>query len=195
MSRGTLAVESNLSGIEEYLGGGFKTFIYSDRPNFIEISDEVDYIEVPIGCYIYTHVPVHERANMALKHIEHTDVIFDEEEYLEGAVVSVSKSNKIRSDKVFTKGVKYDGDKNRYDLLPWDGIDKIAEVLTFGAKKYDDNNWIKVDNAENRYFAAAMRHLVAWKKGEKTDPESGISHLAHAGACLLFLDYFDGGVE
>lgn len=89
------------------------------------------------------------------------------------------------------EGQKLDGDKNRWDLLPYEVVEDIVKVLTFGAKKYDDNNWQKVTPAKPRYFAAAMRHMVSWFGGEKLDPESGINHLAHASCCLLFLIWGD----
>jgi hypothetical protein len=45
-------------------------------------------------------------------------------------------------------------------------------------------------DAERRYFAAAIRHMVAWKSGELNDSETGVSHLAHAATNLLFMLYF-----
>lgn len=90
-----------------------------------------------------------------------------------------------------TEGMKYDGGKPRWDLLPMDVLEEVVEILTMGARKYTPDNWKYVDNAENRYYAALMRHLVAWRKGEKMDPESGKNHLAHVGCCLIFLHYFD----
>jgi len=38
-----------------------------------------------------------------------------------------------------------------------------------------------------RPFAALMRHMWAWWGGEGKDPETGMSHLWHACACLAFL--------
>ena len=32
-----------------------------------------------------------------------------------------------------------------------------------------------------------LRHIFAWASGERVDAESGLSHLAHAGANVLFL--------
>ncbi|MEM9424514.1 MAG: dATP/dGTP diphosphohydrolase domain-containing protein [Spirochaetota bacterium] len=40
---------------------------------------------------------------------------------------------------------------------------------------------------EARYAAAAMRHLASYLKGQQTDSESGLSHVAHAACCCLFL--------
>ena len=86
-----------------------------------------------------------------------------------------------------TKGVKYDSEKNRYDLIPADALDEIVKNLTYGSKKYSDENWRLVDNPEKRYFAAAQRHLWAWKRGEKIDPENGISNLAAAAVNVMFI--------
>lgn len=88
-------------------------------------------------------------------------------------------------------GRKFDHGKLRWDLLPWPEVGEAVEVLTFGALKYEDDNWKKVDLPRARYFAAALRHLIAWWGGERKDPESGRSHLAHAVCCLLFLMWFD----
>lgn len=84
-------------------------------------------------------------------------------------------------------GRKFDGGKLDYTLVPFEALDDIVEVLMFGAKKYDRDNWRHVDNAMQRYTAAAFRHLTAYNKGEATDPETGISHLAHVGCCILFM--------
>jgi hypothetical protein len=76
--------------------------------------------------------------------------------------------------------------KPRLELVPWAAVSEIAEVLTFGAAKYDANNWCR-GARWGRYFAALCRHIFAWWSGEEKDPETGKSHLAHAGCCLLFL--------
>lgn len=91
-------------------------------------------------------------------------------------------------------GEKFDDGKVRWDLINLKVIEPFAKVLTFGAKKYEDDNWKKVDNAKKRYFAALLRHISAWQNGEITDPESNISHLAHAMCNIYFLMYFDENV-
>lgn len=82
---------------------------------------------------------------------------------------------------------KYDAGKARWDLLPLRSLSAVVDVLTYGAAKYEPENWRTVPDARARYTAAAMRHLVAWQLGEASDPESGLPHLAHASCCLLFL--------
>lgn len=89
-------------------------------------------------------------------------------------------------------GRKDDGGKPRWDLMSPVLLNGIARVLTFGANKYADRNWEKGIKF-GRVFAALMRHLWAWWGGELTDPETGESHLYHAGCCLMFLAHFEDG--
>lgn len=84
-------------------------------------------------------------------------------------------------------GEKDDSQKTRFSLVPAEALSDVIDVLEFGAKKYGAENWRKVDNAQERYFNAAMRHLLAWRKGESSDDESGLPHLAHAATCLMFM--------
>ena len=82
---------------------------------------------------------------------------------------------------------KHDHGKPAWDLLPFEQVGEIVEVLTVGARKYSGEGWKRTPDASSRYFAALMRHLAAWRSGEAADPETGLRHLAHAGACLLFI--------
>lgn len=85
-----------------------------------------------------------------------------------------------------TGGVKFDGDKPRMDLLDPYAIEQLSRVLTFGARKYAAHNWRK-GIRKSRLLAAALRHLFAYLRGEDQDPESGLSHAAHAMCCCMFL--------
>lgn len=92
-------------------------------------------------------------------------------------------------------GTKNDGKKPRWSLLPKGTVEQVIAVLEFGAAKYQVDNWQHVDDPERRYYDAAMRHLEAWWRGEKDDPESKLPHLAHAVCCLLFLMWFHRKAE
>lgn len=89
-------------------------------------------------------------------------------------------------DKVGNGALKELGDKPRIDLVPSEMIEGIADVLTYGAKKYDDHNWRKGIPFSVTY-AAAMRHLLKFHKGIDLDAESGLHHLKHAACNILML--------
>lgn len=64
----------------------------------------------------------------------------------------------------------------------------MSKILTFGSIKYSAGNWATGDGFEwSRLYGALLRHMVAWASGEDNDPESGLSHLYHAGCMLAFL--------
>ncbi len=114
----------------------------------------------------------------------------------EGKLTSAQKQQMDDAAKAFaikqsqtatTGGRKFDGGKLRYGLIPPLAQAEMVKVLTFGAEKYEPDNWKKVPDSKTRYFDALERHVWAWKMGEEIDPESGIHHLAHAMCCLAFL--------
>lgn len=84
------------------------------------------------------------------------------------------------------EGKKYDGGKPRMDLLPPKAIAEVAKVLAFGAEKYAPENWRKLEDLQNRYTGASLRHVFAHMDKERLDKETHLSHLAHAICCLLF---------
>ena len=94
-----------------------------------------------------------------------------------------------------TTGVKFDKDKPQWSLLPFKALREVVDVLTYGAKKYAPDNWKKVPSAKQRYIDAGFRHFTAYAAGEKLDPETGKSHIAHAICCLLYLLAFEIGED
>jgi hypothetical protein len=91
----------------------------------------------------------------------------------------------------YVAGTKHDQGKRRYSLLPWRAVEAVVDVLEYGAVKYAPEGWRQVKDADRRYFDAALRHLLAWRGGERDDAESALPHLAHAACCVLFLLAFD----
>ena len=96
----------------------------------------------------------------------------------------------ITADKVTNEPCKKDGDlkadsgKLRYDLLPIDALEGLAQIFTYGSMKYEDYNWLKSEHPE-RYYAAMMRHLAEVQRGNYIDPESKLLHIDHALTCLV----------
>lgn len=83
-------------------------------------------------------------------------------------------------------GKKFDGEKNKMELLPPFALEKIAEIFSFGSIKYNAWNWSN-GLKYSRLYGSLMRHMNAWYRGELTDPESNKSHLYHAGCNIMML--------
>lgn len=88
------------------------------------------------------------------------------------------------------EGTKNDHGKLRYDLIPVEGLEALAEVYTIGASKYADRNW-ELGIKFGRVYAAMLRHAVRWLAGESYDPVDGQHHLASVAWCALALITFE----
>lgn len=87
-------------------------------------------------------------------------------------------------------GRKFDGGKSQLSLLSTPALLELTKVLEMGAIKYGRGNW-REGFVWSRVYDAALRHLLAYNNGERIDPESGLSHLNHSMANLMFLIHFE----
>lgn len=77
-------------------------------------------------------------------------------------------------------------------LLPARPLRAVVAAIEHGALKYKPWNWQDTSKNEQRIselMAALMRHVTAAADPVETDydDESGLHHIAHAGACVLIL--------
>lgn len=92
-------------------------------------------------------------------------------------------------------GAKLDDGKIQPYLMMY-GFSKalkaVAEVTTYGAKKYSPNGWASVRDPIPRYSNAKVRHMLDGVT-ELHDPESGLLHAAHeAWNALAVLEFMLG---
>lgn len=86
--------------------------------------------------------------------------------------------------------LRYNADKPRYDLLEPYAIEKLVEVFSKGASKYEPYNWMK-GMPWSTMVASLKRHLAAFEKGEDFDKETGLLHMAHcAWNALGIVSYY-----
>lgn len=85
--------------------------------------------------------------------------------------------------------VKDDNDKLRLDLVPLEVLAPLALVREFAYGKYGKagmESWDKIE--DERYFAALLRHLVAYQEdNEAEDEESGLPAIYHVLCNAAFL--------
>lgn len=83
-------------------------------------------------------------------------------------------------------GEKHDIGKPMIELIDPSFLLVLGDVLSYGAAKYEPENWRKGIPA-GRLYGALQRHLIAFQNGEDMDQESGLPHLGHAACELMFL--------
>jgi hypothetical protein len=78
---------------------------------------------------------------------------------------------------------------NKLPLHLWPTTATAMGCLAFlhGALKYGKHNWRDAGVRATTYLDALYRHMAAWYEGEDLDPDSGLSHLAHALACIAVI--------
>ena len=105
-----------------------------------------------------------------------------------GEIVFNNANNisELGKNKQQNKGIKHDQAKPDLSLLPREFLDEVAKAMQYGEKKYGRYNY-RGGMEWHRVVAACMRHITAWNDGEEVDAESNLSHLGHAGACILML--------
>ena len=148
--------------------------------------DEVAYYGIP---FCFHHATIEEEAPVKTRNICPVEGCIGE--VLEGNVHCAThyfnlSDAELRKGWEAKGGQKFDQDKPRMDLLDAYATEELAKVLTFGAKKYAPHNWRK-GISYARLIAAALRHIYAFARGEDIDEETGLSHMAHAMCCCMFL--------
>lgn len=89
-----------------------------------------------------------------------------------------------------SEGRKDDTGKLRWQLLRKGcvhALEGVIRVLMYGAKKYGDDNWKDVEDAERRYRDALDRHLADIDKGIEFDADTGEDNWFHVATNALFV--------
>lgn len=85
-------------------------------------------------------------------------------------------------------GIKFDDKKPNLALIPIEAIWALGESLSYGAKKYGDDNY-REGLRVRRQLSAALRHIYQALEQEDIDKESGCLHLGNALASISMAIY------
>ena len=66
-------------------------------------------------------------------------------------------------------------------------IAEIGLAMLEGSRKYGRHNYRAIGVRASVYYDACLRHIMSWWEGEDIDPDSGLSHITKALACLAVL--------
>ena len=88
--------------------------------------------------------------------------------------------------------LKPTGVKAPMNLLPAKPLRAVSAAMEYGAIKYEPWNWQDKSNNDERIqelLAALLRHATSYADPCESDydAESGLHHIAHAGACALLM--------
>lgn len=84
-----------------------------------------------------------------------------------------------------------DPTKLRWTLLPWEALQEVARAIDMGAREEGREPYDWQRKTPDAYQDAMMRHVYAYLTGEPEDEKTKLHPLAHAGANLLMLLWFD----
>jgi hypothetical protein len=71
--------------------------------------------------------------------------------------------------------------------VPANVMAEVGVAMVEGAGKYGRHNYRAAGVRASVYYDALMRHAFSWWEGEDLDPDSGLSHIVKAIACLTVL--------
>lgn len=91
----------------------------------------------------------------------------------------------------FTTGAVRDGQegKGRFDLLPFEALERLAKIFEAGAKKYAERNWEK-GIPTHRFMDSGLRHAMKYLAGRRDE-----DHLAMAIWNLVCLAQTEHWIE
>ena len=91
-----------------------------------------------------------------------------------------------------TGGVKHDIGKPRYELIAPEFLHGLAEILTFGAEKYDEQAVTKLANKLDSLIQAEKNPALIQQRPEllnlvpssmRNDPKKAVDYLRGGGVC------------
>lgn len=100
----------------------------------------------------------------------------------------VEQYNRNRPFKDHITADRFNEGKMAWELVDFESLEPLVEVLMFGATKYSKDNW-KKGQAITELLGSLFRHIIAFQNGEDLDEESGKSHIGHAMCNLMFIQY------
>ena len=117
------------------------------------------------------------------------EAAYERDQYKLNAVVAAMEE-KSNQQVVFDDNDKHTNERGgqqtklpvRMDLIPSGALLEVAQVLSEGAEKYGENNWMNIDT--NDHLNHALTHIFRFLGGDDSEP-----HLSHAICRLLFAHY------
>lgn len=86
---------------------------------------------------------------------------------------------------------RFNEGKPQWTLMDSKSMEPMIQVLMYGAKKYDRDNWKKACPKRLDLMDSLERHSMKIISGEAVDPESGLPHIGHLMCNAMFYSYWE----
>jgi hypothetical protein len=86
---------------------------------------------------------------------------------------------------------RFNEGKLEWTLMNADAMAPMIQVLMYGCKKYERNNWMKASPKRLSLMDSLQRHALKIIAGESIDPESGLPHIGHLMCNAMFYSYWE----
>ena len=83
---------------------------------------------------------------------------------------------------------RFNEGKSKWSLVDFDSFSFLVDVLEMGMDKYGYDNW-KTGRSFLETWESMVRHCFKWKDISTNDEESGLNHLGHIMANVMFLAF------
>ncbi len=91
-------------------------------------------------------------------------------------------------------GRKNDSGKLDLTLVSLAVMEAVARAKTYGAHKYERDNYKQPGLSDQRLVASMLRHITLLMEGHIFDDESGLHHIDHIAACVdMYADLMKRG--
>jgi hypothetical protein len=111
---------------------------------------------------------------------------------MEGLMIAEKQNTDQQTEK--KEGMRFNDNKMRFDLIPLEWEVELARVLTIGAAKYTEDNWLK-GMPWKKIYSSMVRHANKFRSGMSLDQETRCHHLAMvAWNALALMSYEMRGV-
>jgi hypothetical protein len=86
---------------------------------------------------------------------------------------------------------RFNEGKLEWSLMNADAMGPMIQVLMYGCKKYERDNWKKACPKRLSLMDSLQRHALKIIAGESIDPESGLPHIGHLMCNAMFYSYWE----
>lgn len=180
--------QQDVTGSDESYGKKYRFSVWMPNTEHRLSNILADSVEEAKQLFMTYHVkdyPMHMVTSLQWQMLEKFEIIEPKSKL--SSIIETVKQQQISE---LSPGLKHDNGKIPYHLLSFYALESISEVLKFGAQKYSERNWEK-GILYSRVFRACIGHLFDWWQNKGPDPETGMSHLWHAGCCIMFLIHYE----